>query len=154
MWVSPVVRIGSPRPLTLKRVLLSLFVSQRRDTLACWCLEGNGGNGKARARAEIPRASLSCYKKKTENCQPPGKVFSCKKVGNCQPHGNGVQFLKKAGNCQPYAAGFRIRNHFLRIRIQWIRMEANTDPDPVDPDGGQYGSGYGSGSGSNPDPGL
>ena len=26
------------------------------------------------------------------------------------------------------------------------------DPDPVDPDGGQYGSGYG--SGSNPDPGL
>ncbi len=27
-----------------------------------------------------------------------------------------------------------------------------TDPDPVDPDGGQYGSGYG--SGSNPDPGL
>ncbi len=31
-----------------------------------------------------------------------------------------------------------------------------TDPDPVDPDGGQYGSGYesGSGSGSNPDPGL
>ncbi len=25
-----------------------------------------------------------------------------------------------------------------------------TDPDPVDPDGGQYGSG----SGSNPDPGL
>ncbi len=29
-----------------------------------------------------------------------------------------------------------------------------TDPDPEDPDGGQYGSGYGSGSGSNPDPGL
>jgi hypothetical protein len=28
------------------------------------------------------------------------------------------------------------------------------DPDPVDPDGGQYGSGYASGSGSNPDPGL
>jgi hypothetical protein len=27
-----------------------------------------------------------------------------------------------------------------------------TDPDPEDPDGGQYGSGYG--SGSNPDPGL
>ena len=27
-----------------------------------------------------------------------------------------------------------------------------TDPDPEDPDGGQYGSGYGSGSGSNPDP--
>ena len=24
-----------------------------------------------------------------------------------------------------------------------------TDPDPEDPDGGQYGSGYGSGSGSN-----
>ncbi len=29
-----------------------------------------------------------------------------------------------------------------------------TDPDPEDPDGGQYGSGYGYGSGSNPDPGL
>ncbi len=29
-----------------------------------------------------------------------------------------------------------------------------TDPDPENPDGGQYGSGYGSGSGSNPDPGL
>ncbi len=30
-------------------------------------------------------------------------------------------------------AGFRIRIHFLRIRIriQWIRMEANTDPDPI-----------------------
>jgi hypothetical protein len=28
---------------------------------------------------------------------------------------------------------FRIRIHFLRIRIQWIRMEANTDPD-TDPD--------------------
>jgi hypothetical protein len=28
------------------------------------------------------------------------------------------------------------------------------DPDPEDPDGGQYGSRYGSGSGSNPDPGL
>ncbi len=27
-----------------------------------------------------------------------------------------------------------------------------SDPDPEDPDGGQYGSGYG--SGSNPDPGL
>jgi hypothetical protein len=27
-----------------------------------------------------------------------------------------------------------------------------TDPDPVNPDRGQYGSGYG--SGSNPDPGL
>ena len=27
-----------------------------------------------------------------------------------------------------------------------------TNPDPEDPDGGQYGSGYG--SGSNPDPGL
>jgi hypothetical protein len=30
---------------------------------------------------------------------------------------------------------FRIRIHFLRIRIwiriQWIRMEANTDPDPI-----------------------
>jgi hypothetical protein len=30
-------------------------------------------------------------------------------------------------------AVFRIRIHFLRIRIQWIRMEANTDPD-TDPD--------------------
>jgi len=29
-----------------------------------------------------------------------------------------------------------------------------TDPDPVDPDGGQYGSGYGYGSGSNTDPRL
>ncbi len=28
---------------------------------------------------------------------------------------------------------FRIRIHFLRIRIriQWIRMEADTDPDPI-----------------------
>ena len=28
---------------------------------------------------------------------------------------------------------FRIRINFLRIRIriQWIRMEANTDPDPI-----------------------
>ncbi len=34
-----------------------------------------------------------------------------------------------------FEAGFRIRIHFLliRIRIQWIRMEANTDPD-TDPD--------------------
>ena len=30
-------------------------------------------------------------------------------------------------------AGLWIRIHFLRIRIQWIRMEANTDPD-TDPD--------------------
>jgi hypothetical protein len=32
--------------------------------------------------------------------------------------------------CRPV---FRIRIHFLRIqiRIQWIRMEANTDPDPI-----------------------
>ncbi len=29
--------------------------------------------------------------------------------------------------------GFRIRIHFLRIRIQRIRMEANTDPE-TDPD--------------------
>ena len=29
--------------------------------------------------------------------------------------------------------GFRVRIHFLRIRIQRIRMEANTDPD-TDPD--------------------
>jgi hypothetical protein len=27
--------------------------------------------------------------------------------------------------------GFRIRIHFLRIRIQRIRVEANTDPDPI-----------------------
>ncbi len=35
---------------------------------------------------------------------------------------------------QPYRRSvFRIRIHFLwiRIRIQWIRMEANTDPDPI-----------------------
>jgi hypothetical protein len=30
---------------------------------------------------------------------------------------------------------FRIRIHFLRIRIQWIRIEVNTDPDTdTDPD--------------------
>ncbi len=29
-----------------------------------------------------------------------------------------------------FLAGLWIRIHFLRIRIQWIRMEANTDPDP------------------------
>jgi hypothetical protein len=34
---------------------------------------------------------------------------------------------------QLFPAGFRIRTHFLRIRIQRIRMEANTDPD-TDPD--------------------
>jgi hypothetical protein len=37
---SLVVRIGSPHPLTRKRVLLPLFGSKGGDTLACW---GGGG---------------------------------------------------------------------------------------------------------------
>jgi hypothetical protein len=51
----------------------------------------------------------------------------------------------------------------LQITVSYREMEdirvsdpysffTDPDPDPLDPDGGQYGSGYG--SGSNPDPGL
>ena len=40
---------------------------------------------------------------------------------------------------------------FFRV-VDPYSFFTDPDPDPVDPDGGQYGSGYG--SGSNPDPGL
>jgi hypothetical protein len=45
--------------------------------------------------------------KKNRKKLHPGKTSSCKKVGNCQPHGNGVRFLKKAGNSQPHGNGVR-----------------------------------------------
>jgi hypothetical protein len=43
---------------------------------------------------------------------------------------DGERFM--AGLKEFLEAGLWIRIHFLRIRIriQWIRMEANTDPDP------------------------
>jgi hypothetical protein len=43
--------------------------------------------------------------------------------------------MRQHNDTLPYISGLWIRIHFLRIRIriQWIRMEANTDPD-TDPE--------------------
>ena len=44
----------------------------------------------------------------------------------------GIQYGTVAVKCliNVFRSVFRIRIHFLRIRIQRIRMEANTDTDP------------------------
>ena len=39
--------------------------------------------------------------------------------------------LHDGGDQGLFFSGLWIRIHILRIRIQWIRMEANTDPDPI-----------------------
>ncbi len=63
------------------------------------------------------------------------------------------RFKYVPGNCTFTGLSFLIP---LYVEINSVSDPYSffTDPDPVDPDGGQYGSGYGSGSGSNPDPGL